>query len=105
MTKEEGITRVTEMMKKIGLDPDFIIELEYKRSQEYLKILIHRTEQTLITLQEEDNMEVLSDRAKSVNNTLNQLIFAHNKMVEMQGIIYTLKQENDLLNERLKLRK
>jgi hypothetical protein len=101
---ETEMLSIKEMMVNIGLDPEFILHLEYKKSAYYLSQLIHRTEKTLIDIQKQEGMEVLSERQKSVQKTLNQLIFAHNKIVEMEGIIYKLKNENELLNERLKLR-
>jgi len=33
------------------------------------------------------------------------LCFAHGKMSEMEDIIFQLRQENELLNERLKLKR
>jgi len=98
------ILSIKEMMDNIGFDPDSFVQLEYKRCQSHLKALIHRTEKTLIGIQKTDGMETLSDKQKSVQRTLNQLLFIHNKMVEMEGIIYALKEENELLTERLKLR-
>jgi len=105
MTKEQEMISIKEMMQKIGLEPDFLIELEYKKSQKYLMELILRTEKTLIDIQETDGVEQLSNRQKNVQKTLNQLVFSHNKLVEMEGIIHALKKENEMLNERLKARK
>lgn len=104
MDKLTEMLSIKEMMVNIGLDPDLIIHLEYKKSQLYLKQIINRTEKTLIGIQESEGMEQMSERQKSVQKTLNELIFAHNKIVEMEGIIYALKEQNELLNERLKLR-
>ena len=96
------ILSIKEMLKKIGHDPDFIIELEYKKCLHYVEILINRTEKSLIDIQESDGMNILSDRQKSVQKTLNHLVFAHNKMAQMEGIIYALTQENNLLKSRIK---
>ena len=93
------------MMERIGLDPNFIIELEYKKSQVFLMKLIVKTETTLKNIQEVDGMDVMSERQKSVQNSLNGLIFSHNKLVEMEGIIHALRKENEMLNERLNVRK
>jgi hypothetical protein len=105
MNKDEEILTIKEMMVKIGLDPDHIVRIEYRKSQIYLKEIIKKTESTLINIQEVDGMEVISERQKSVQLTLNRLLFAFNKMVEMEGIIYALREQNELLTERLNLRK
>jgi SET domain-containing protein len=99
------ILSIKEMMDNIGFDPELFVKLEYKKCQHHLKQLIKRTETTLISIEKSDGMEVLSERQKSVQLTLNQLILVHNKMVEMEGIIYALKEQNELLTERLNLRK
>jgi hypothetical protein len=105
MDKQNEMLSIKEMMERIGLDPNFIIELEYKKSQVFLMKLIVKTETTLKNIQEVDGMEVMSERQKSVQNSLNGLIFSHNKLVEMEGIIHALRKENEMLNERLNARK
>jgi hypothetical protein len=105
MDKKNEMLSIKEMMERIGLDPNFIIELEYKKSQVFLMKLIVKTETTLKNIQEVDGMDVMSERQKSVQNSLNGLIFSHNKLVEMEGIIHALRKENEMLNERLNVRK
>jgi hypothetical protein len=105
MDKQNEMLSIKEMMERIGLDPNFIIELEYKKSQVFLMKLIVKTETTLKNIQEVDGMEAMSERQKSVQNSLNGLIFSHNKLVEMEGIIHALRKENEMLNERLNARK
>ena len=102
-TNEEFLS-IKDELKKIGMDPDNIIFLQYKKVGFHLEKLIVRTEKSLIDLQEKDGLDVISDRQNSVQNTLNQLIFAHNKVHEMQSLIYTLKAENEMLTNRLKAR-
>lgn len=92
---------IKEMMIRIGLDPEHIKHIEYRKCQYYLTKIIERTEASLIKLQEQDGMNVVSARQKDVENTLNQLIFCHNKMYEMEGIIHALRGENELLNNRI----
>jgi valyl-tRNA synthetase len=105
MDKQNEMLSIKEMMERIGLDPNFIIELGYKKSQVFLMKLIVKTETTLKNIQEVDGMEVMSERQKSVQNSLNGLVFSHNKLVEMEGIIHALRKENEMLNERLNARK
>ncbi len=90
---------IKEMMERIGLDPDHIKNVEYRKCQLYLQQLIDRTEATLTKMQQDDPM---TDRTKQVEKTLNNLIFCHNKMFEMEGIIHALRGENELLRKRLK---
>lgn len=104
MTETE-LFSIKEEFKKMGLNPDFALELEYKRVQLYLSILIQKTEKTLISIQEKEGLDEVSDRQKSVEKTLRQLIFSHNKCVQMEAMIFALKKENEMLHERLKLRK
>lgn len=96
---------IKDLMIKAGLDPDRIVHLQYKKAEHHLGRLVLRTEKTLIKIQEVDGMDVVSPRQKDVEQTLNTLLFTHQKMVQMQGIIYSLNLENELLKERLKIRK
>ena len=89
---------IKEMMVRIGLDPDHIKSVEYRKCQLYLSRLIHRTEATLKKLQESD---MQTEKIKSTEQTLNNLIFCHNKMYEMEGIIHALRGENELLKQRI----
>jgi len=101
----EPMLSIVEMMRKIGLDPEHIKSVEYRKAQVYLMRIILRTEKVLLKIQEDEGLEQLSDRQKSVTNTLKELCFAHGKMSEMEAIIFQLRQENELLNERLKLKR
>jgi len=89
---------IKEMMVRIGLDPDHIKNVEYRKCQLYLARLIERTETTLKKLQEDD---LQTEKIKSTERTLNNLIFCHNKMYEMEGIIHALRGENELLKQRV----
>jgi hypothetical protein len=93
---------IKEMMVRIGLDPDHIKNVEYRKCQLYLSRLIQRTEATLIKLQETD---MQTEKIKSTERTLGNLIFCHNKMYEMEGIIHALRGENELLKQRIENRK
>ena len=102
MYTNEQYLSIKDALVKVGMNPDHILHLEYKKSAFYLTKLIVRTERALIELQEQDGLDIISERQKSVQETLNQLIFAHNKINEMESIIYSLRAENDMLIERLK---
>lgn len=95
---------IKEMMVKLGLDPNHILAIEYKKSQIYLQQIIVKTEKSLIDIQKVDGLDVVSERQKSIEKILGRLIFAHNKLVQMEALIYSLTKENEMLNERLKLR-
>lgn len=101
--RSEKLISIKNEMKKIGLDPQHILNIEYFKAQIYMSELIVRTEKSLIKLQE-DPLMIGSAREKSIENTLTKLIFSHNKLAQMEGIIYGLMAENKLLNERIKLR-
>ena len=105
MEKLEEIYSIKEMMERIGLDPNHIIRLEYRKCQHYLKEFILKSEPNLIKLQELDGMDIVSDNQRKTEKTLSKLIFIHNKMIELERICYAQKEEIELLNERIKNRK
>lgn len=101
MYNESEFLSIKEALEKIGMNADHVLQLEYRKTELYLTKLITRTEKTLIKIQRTDGLEVISDRQKSIQNTLNQLIFAHNKVCEMESIIYKLLAENEMLKTRI----
>ena len=100
----EEIVTIKGLLKKIGLDQNHLISIEYMKAQFHLMQIILRTEKVLIKIQEDEGLEVVSERQKSVNQTLTQLCFVHGKMSEMEGLIFQLRQENELLTQRIKIK-
>lgn len=96
---------IKDLFIKYGLDQNHVLGLEYKKAEYFLGEIILRTEKTLIDLQKKEGLEYYSERQKSVETTLKQLTFIHNKITEMELLIYRLELENELLSKRLKLRK
>lgn len=96
---------IKDLFVKYGLDPNYVLGLEYKKAEFFLSELVLRTEKTLIDLQNKEGLEYYSERQKSVETTLNKLTFIHKKVTEMELVIYRLEMENELLTKRLKLRK
>lgn len=101
MNTTEEMISIKEMMQKIGIEPDHLMRIEYRKCGLFLKQFVLKTEKKLIKLQE---AETDTEAIKSTLNVLNQLILCHNKFHEMESKIYELKEENSLLNERLKAR-
>lgn len=101
MNTTEEMISIKEMMQKIGIEPDHLMRIEYRKCGLFLKQFVLKTEKKLMKLQETEND---TESIKSTLNVLNQLILCHNKFHEMEAKIYELKEENSLLNERLKAR-
>lgn len=93
---------INDLIKKIGIEPEFIIKLEYRKALSYLMALILKAEKSLIQVQEVDGLEIISPRQKSIQHSLKVLTFSYNKIAEMEGVIFMLRKENDLLKERIK---
>lgn len=96
---------IKELFTKIGLSENNVLGLEYKKAEHYLGEIILRTEKTLLDLQKKEGLEYYSERQKSVQTTLNRLLFIHGKITQMEALIYRLELENELLSKRLKLKK
>jgi hypothetical protein len=96
---------IKDLFKKYGLDKNHVLGLEYKKTQFFLDELILRTEKTLIDIQEKEGFDYYSERQKSVETTLQRLLFVNSKVRQMELLIYRLELENELLSKRIKLRK
>ena len=102
---DEELLSIKKLFSKISLSPEVMMKTEYRKSNLFLMELINKTEKVLIKQQKEDGCDVFSDRQKSLTRSLNGLIVAYNKSVEMEGLIYNLNKKIELLENRLKLQK
>jgi len=93
-------TRVKDYKKLRKNDYSGVMRIDYLRAEYRLRRMIFRTEKTLFNKRTEDLPD--ENRIKSIEKTLDGLNEVHQEMVTQHQEIIALKNENQLLKERIK---